>query len=71
MHPRRERPLPIWFFIGLLLIVYGFLILGQGMWDLFSPPAHPKVLAYLRPALWWGSLLLVVGGAMAGGSSPW
>jgi hypothetical protein len=41
------------------------------MWDLFTPPAHPTVLAELRPALWWGALLLVVGGAMAGRSAPW
>jgi hypothetical protein len=66
-----ERPIPVWFFIGVLLIVYGFLIMGQGMWELFAPPAHPTVLAELRPALWWGALLLVVGGAMAARSAPW
>ncbi|MGO9255300.1 MAG: hypothetical protein ACLQU1_03205 [Bryobacteraceae bacterium] len=71
MHLHRERPISIWFFIGALLIVYGFLIMGQGMWDLFAPPAHPTVLAKLRSALWWGALLLVVGGAMAGRSAPW
>ena len=46
-----SKDISIWFFIGVLLIVYGFLIMGQGMWELFAPPAHPTVLAELRPAL--------------------
>ncbi|HTX36792.1 MAG TPA: hypothetical protein VME43_17305 [Bryobacteraceae bacterium] len=71
MQLQHRRPIPIWFFIGVLLIVYGFLILGQGMWWLFAPPVHQTVLAELRPNLWWGALLLVVGGGMAGSSAPW
>jgi hypothetical protein len=71
MQVPRRPPLPIWFFIGVLLILYGFLILGQGMWWLFDPPAQPTVLANLRPNLWWGALLLVVGGSMTAASSPW
>ncbi len=31
----------IWIFIGVLLIVYGFLIMGQGIWELFFPPDPP------------------------------
>ena len=53
----QEHPLPIWFFIGILLVIYGFLIMGQGMWELFRPPAHPVVLAELHPSLWWGALM--------------
>ena len=63
--------LSIWFFIGLLLIVYGFLIMGQGMWELFSPPAHPVVLAELRAGIWWGALILVLGAVYVGRFSPW
>ena len=71
MQAHHRRPIPIWFFIGVLLIIYGFLILGQGMWWLFDPPVQKTVLADLRPNLWWGALLLIVGGSMAGASSPW
>ena len=32
-----QKPMiQIWFFIGVLLILYGFLIMGQGMWELFT-----------------------------------
>ena len=69
--PKPQRPLPIWFFIGLLLIAYGFLIMGAGMYELFVPPEHPPVLSELRPSIWWGAILLVLGGVYVGRYSPW
>ena len=51
----------IWFFIGALLAVYGVLITGAGIHDLFQPPETQVVLAKLHAALWWGGLLLVLG----------
>ena len=66
-----RRMISIWIFIGSLLIVYGFLIMGQGIWELFVPPEHPVVLAELRAPLWWGSLLLIVGAAFVGKNSRW
>ncbi|MCX6621659.1 MAG: hypothetical protein NTY38_11415 [Acidobacteria bacterium] len=51
----------IWFFIGALLAVYGVLITGAGIHDLFHPPETQVVLAKLHAALWWGGLLLVLG----------
>jgi hypothetical protein len=61
----------IWIFIGVLLMAYGFLIMGQGVWELFVPPAHPVVLAGLRAPLWWGSLLLIIGAVFVGTNSRW
>ena len=61
----------IWIFIGLLLIVYGFLIMGQGMWELFVPPAKAVVLGELRASLWWGALILILGGVFVGANSKW
>lgn len=66
-----RQALPIWFFIGALLVVYGFLIMGSGMYELFVPPEHPPVLAELRASIWWGALLLVIGGIYLGRYSPW
>ena len=71
MHQHRKRLIPIWFFIGLLLIAYGFLIMGQGMWELFNPPEHPVVLANLRAGIWWGALILLIGAVYTGKYSPW
>jgi len=57
----------IWFFIGLLLTVYGVLILGSGLYELSSPapPAvqgvESNVMAGLHAAIWWGGLLLASG----------
>ena len=53
--------LSIWFFIGVLLLAYGFLILGSGLYELVSPPDHPVVLANLHAGIWWGALLIVLG----------
>jgi uncharacterized membrane protein HdeD (DUF308 family) len=56
-----ESGIPIWFFIGSLLTVYGVLILGTGIYNLVNPRENPVVLAYLHADIWWGILLLVVG----------
>jgi hypothetical protein len=50
----------IWFFIGLLLTVYGVLITGAGFYGLAHPPAVR--LGALHAALWWGLLLVAIGG---------
>ncbi len=57
----REQHVSIWFFIGILLLAYGILIFGSGIYELFVPPAHQVVLAQLRPAIWWGALLVIWG----------
>jgi hypothetical protein len=56
-----EKQIPIWFFIGLLVGVYGVLILGTGLYGLVSPPAQPVKLAYLHVDIWWGILLIAIG----------
>ena len=56
-----EHQIPIWFFIGLLLTIYGVLILGCGIYNVICPPEHPVKLANLHADIWWGVLLLVIG----------
>jgi hypothetical protein len=51
----------IWFFIGLLLTVYGVIIFATGLYELSNPPAHPVVLSNLHAGVWWGAVLLVIG----------
>ena len=51
----------IWFFIGLLLTVYGVLICGTGIYELYNPPQHVEQMAQYHASIWWGALLLVMG----------
>ncbi len=51
----------IWFFIGVLLTIYGVLITATGLFELVSPPSNPPVLANLHASIWWGIVLLIVG----------
>ena len=57
----RVGMISIWFFIGVLLLIYGVLILGAGIYDLSNPAAHPVVLANLHAGIWWGVLLIAMG----------
>ncbi len=56
-----RKLISIWFFIGILLLSYGVIITGSGLWELASPPAHPVVMADLHTPIWWGILLLAIG----------
>lgn len=56
----RQHMLPIWFFIGWLLTMYGIVILYTGIREWHSPPA--VVLSQYHPAVWGGILLLLIGG---------
>jgi hypothetical protein len=61
LHSQGGR-ISIWFFIGMILLVYGFLILGAGIYDLLVPPAQQPVLAELHAGIWWGGLIAILGG---------
>lgn len=52
--------LPVWFFIGVLLTVYGVVILIASLSDWAHPSA--TVLAQYHPGVWAGGLLLLIGG---------
>jgi len=56
----RKHMLPVWFFIGVLLAVYGIIILLTALEEWSSPPA--VVLAKYHPGVWGGILLLLIGG---------
>jgi len=68
--PSQESRISIWFFIGVLLLVYGLLILGAGIHDLLVPPEQQLVLANLHAGIWWGGLVAVLGGIYSYRFSP-
>ena len=55
----KHHIIPVWFFVGLLLFVYGWMILISGL----AEWSHPSdtVLASLHAPVWWGSLLIILG----------
>jgi hypothetical protein len=51
----------IWFFIGVLLTVYGAMIFCYGLWELATHQLANVVLNTLHAPVWWGGLMLLVG----------
>jgi hypothetical protein len=63
----KQRSISIWFFIGVLLAIYGALILGAGIHTWRHPPEDPASALHRFSAagIWWGLLLLAAGGLWA------
>jgi hypothetical protein len=57
-HP---KAISVWFFIGVLLLIYGVLITGSGVAGM-GAPTPGVVLGELHVDIWWGILLLLIGG---------
>jgi FtsH-binding integral membrane protein len=55
----KHHIIPVWFFVGILLLVYGVLIFISGLAEWSHPP--DTVLSELHPAVWWGMLLMILG----------
>jgi hypothetical protein len=51
----------IWFFIGVLLTVYGALITAYGVYELVTGSLANVVLANLHAPVWWGGLMFLLG----------
>ena len=59
--PRRGKmQLSIWFFVGILCLLYGLVLLPTGIYE-FSHPPH-VVRADLHATFWWGVLMTLFGG---------
>jgi hypothetical protein len=58
-----EHQVPIWFFVGCLLLVYGIIICGAGIYAwVYPPPPDARVALFeLHADVWWGALLTVLG----------
>jgi len=59
MSSEKHHILPVWFFTGVLLLVYGCLILASGLAEWANPP--DTALAGLHAPVWWGGLMALVG----------
>jgi hypothetical protein len=68
---------PIWFFIGVLLVIYGAMILGYGVFEWVNVahyggqyPAGVQ-LTSLHTPVWWGGLLAALGVLYVVKFRPW
>ena len=58
----KPKQISIWFFVGVLLAIYGVIILGAGIVDWDHPGGdRTVVLSELHVGVWWGAVLLVMG----------
>jgi hypothetical protein len=57
----REKQIPIWFFVGVILTIYGVLILGSGIYGWLHPPEHKVALWEYHADVWWPIALLIAG----------
>jgi len=55
---------PIWYFVGMILMVMGGIIVLTGIYHLFFPTAEKTVLGYTHPDIWWGAIMVIFGGIM-------
>jgi hypothetical protein len=65
-----EHQIPIWLFIGALLLAYGIIILGTGLVGL-AHPSHVQIILkqsnpqaswfFVHADVWWGVLLSFLG----------
>lgn len=58
----RKARLSIWFLIEVLLVIYGAMILGSGIfvWVTGNYPANVQ-MTNLHAPVWWGAILLAAG----------
>ena len=54
--PHEHHMLPVWFFIGLILLIYGVLIVANGIYEYSDPP-----IQNYHASIWWGIVLAIVG----------
>lgn len=57
----QRKELSIWFFCGVLMLSYGLLLTGTGIYEHFGHQPN-TVLAAMESTLWWGVFLTLFGG---------
>ena len=59
-----QKMIPIWYFVGLILLIMGGLILSSGIYNLISPPVVKTILSETHLDNWWGAIMVLFGGGM-------
>lgn len=61
MTENAAKMMSIWFMVGMILVLYGLLITGCGIYYAIHPEAVSTQLAELNPSLWWGASMFGLG----------
>jgi len=56
-----QRMKPIWYFVGLMLLVMGFLVTTTGIVQYINPPETKTILGETHPNIWWGLIMVIFG----------
>jgi hypothetical protein len=56
-----EKMKPIWYFVGLILLIMGLIIVASGIYQMMNPPESKTILSELNPDLWWGIIMTAAG----------
>ena len=59
----RGESLSIWFFVGVMTLAYGIVLLPYGAWEWITnhPPTTVAFGAQFHATFWWGLLLFLFG----------
>jgi len=57
---KEPQMIPIWFFIGIIILVYGLAIAITGLVTWSHPPAA-VAMTRLHADFWWGLLMIAIG----------
>jgi hypothetical protein len=52
---------PIWYFVGLILLAVGAIVLLSGIYLVVNPLEIKTVLYDTHPNIWWGIIMLIFG----------
>jgi hypothetical protein len=61
MESETKKMKPIWYFVGLMLLAMGAVVIASGIYHYLNPGTTKTVLADLHPDLWWGAVMIVAG----------
>jgi len=61
MNEEAPKMKPIWYFVGLVLLTMGGLVLLAGILEFVSPSGRKTVLMELHPGIWWGGIMIIAG----------
>lgn len=65
----KQKHLPVWFFVGVLMFVFGIVVFFSGIYWFFTPSG--VILANLHTGIWWGVVMTSFGLLFSIKHGPW